>query len=506
MNAIESTLAAASVKTAAADFPSTEQWLVQGGDARIVLNPATGANKYGCRPQPDLTIAAFGSATATTISEAAFFAAGQLRNRLAQQVAGNDPGDVYADGMSRVRHELVELCGLSNSHGLDIVFAASGTDCHLIAAELVAGQSAGAARMLMVDEAETGSGVPAALSARHSTAMPDSPGNARGAAVAIPLRLADGTPRPGADIDADFERQVVAAAAAGQRVLLTMVDVSKTGMIAPSVACAVELQRRFPDMLEILVDACQFRIAPETLRAYLAQGFMVGITGSKFVTGPSFSGALLIPAALSGKLRDSRIGNNLQACSFRADWPTGWPVAKQFDAAPNFGLLLRWEAALKELRAFRAISNAAATHFLQAFAVAVRQRLDCDPVFDALAVPELQRQPFADSQSWDAIQTIFSFRLCRPSSATDKEPLKREEVMQVYLALQAAERGDLRVQLAQPVACGMRAGEVVSALRLCASSRLIVEAVQQNGRNEAAVIARALDALDQVARVVRAMG
>jgi hypothetical protein len=485
MNAIESSLAA--LQTASAPFPSTAQLLVQGGDARITLSPATDANKYGCRPQPDPAIAAFGSATATGISEASFFAADQLRNRLAQQVATNDPADVYADGMNRVRHELIELCGLGNCHGLDIVFAASGTDCHLLAAHLVAAAATSKVRILMVAEAETGSGVPAALSVPNAEL------------ALIPLRLADGTPRPAADIDADFEQQAVAAAAAGQRVLLGMVDVSKTGMIAPSVACAVNLHRRFPDTLNVLVDACQFRIAPATLQAYLAQGFMVGITGSKFITGPSFSGALLIPAAPAKKMRNSTVGNHLKTCSAKADWPSGWHAAAQLDDTPNFGLLLRWEAALKELRAFRSISNIVTTHFLQAFAAAVNQRLANDTAFAALPVPELQRPPFAATTGWDNIQTIFPFLLCRAG----KTPLSAEETARVYRALQDGAPGNERVQLAQPVACGERNGIAVSALRLCASARLIVEATQQNRRNEQAVIARALKALDKAAQYVK---
>ncbi len=487
MNAIESPLVAMPMQTAAAHFPSTAQLLVQGGDARIALSPATGTNKYGCRPQPDPAIAAFGSATATGISEASFFAANQLRNRLARQVATSDPADIYADGMNRVRRELIELCGLGNYLGLDIVFAASGTDSHLLAAHLVAGAATSALRILMVAEAETGSGVPAALSVPNAEL------------AVIPLRLADGTPRPAADIDADFEQQAVAAAAAGQRVLLGMVDVSKTGMIAPSVACAVNLRCRFPDTLDVLVDACQFRITPATLQAYLAQGFMVGITGSKFITGPSFSGALLIPAALAKKLRNSEMGNHLKTCSAKADWPTGWRAASQLDDTPNFGLLLRWEAALKELRAFRSISNIVTTHFLQAFANAISQRLASDPAFEALPVFELQRQPLAGTPGWDAIQTIFPFLLCR----AEKSPLSAAETARIYRALQDDAQGNERVQLAQPVPCGRRAGVEVSALRLCVSSRLIVEAMQQNGCNEQAVIARALKALDKVAQYVK---
>lgn len=518
MNALETAYAVAPAQgatqlRAAPHFPATEQLLVEGGDARILLNPATGTNKYGCRPRPDADIAAFGSATATTISESAFFAANQLRNRLAQHVATEDAADIYAEEMQRIRHELIELCELGSCHGLNIVFAASGTDVHLIAAQLSAQAGSAPVRILIVDPAETGSGVPAALSGRHFSGR-----SALGAAVtqnsmleksdrhdvvAIPIRLADGTPRPVADIDADFEQQVATAAAAGQRVLLAMVDVSKTGMIAPSVACAVGLHRRFPDTLDVLVDACQFRIAPTTLQAYLEQGFMVGVTGSKFITGPSFSGALLIPEKLSKKLRAGSATDKLQAYSARADWPASWGKTRKLDAVANFGLLLRWEGAMKELRAFRSVSNAAAAHFLRTFAEAIRLHLASNPVFEALPVPELQRHPFAATTAWDNTQTIFPFLLFRPVGTSARVPLSGEETAQIYLALQDASHGIVRVQLAQPVACGQRGGIAVSALRVCASSRLVVEAVQHNGRDEQVVIKRALRALDKVAQLVQ---
>jgi hypothetical protein len=282
-----------------------------------------------------------------------------------------------------------------------------------------------------------------------------------------------------------------------------MVDVSKTGMIAPSVKCAVELHRRFPNRLEVLVDACQFRLAPATLQSYLAQGFMVGITGSKFISGPSFSGALLIPAMLSRKLRTCADLDKLQAYSARADWPVGWNAARCLDKVPNFGLLLRWEGAIKELRAFRSLSNIVTMHFLQTFETAIKQRMANDPIFELLPVPELQRFPLSVTPSWDSVQTIFPFLLCHPARATGENLLSSEEMAQVYRALQGNPHEP--VQLAQPVDCGRRSVIAASALRLCMSSRLIVEAMEQNGRNQQLVINRALKALDKIAEIVRKM-
>ena len=117
--------------------------------------------------------------------------------------------------------------------------------------------------------------------------------------LSVPLRLVDGAPRALADVDAEVSVKVDAAVSSGGRVLLVMVDQSKTGLIAPSSACVAGLHRRHGGCVEVLVDACQLRLAPTALRDYLRQGFMVAVTGSKFLTGPSFSAALLLPEKMT---------------------------------------------------------------------------------------------------------------------------------------------------------------------------------------------------------------
>jgi hypothetical protein len=54
----------------------------------------------------------------------------------------------------------------------------------------------------------------------------------------------------------------------------------------------------------------------------------------------------------------------------------------------------------------------------------------------------------------------------------------------------------LRCQVGQPVPCGHRNGVPLSALRLCASARLVVEAASGGA---AQVIARAMAVLDKAA-------
>jgi hypothetical protein len=496
-------------------LPPTAELLVHGGDMRIAPDPALGTNQYGCRPLPDAGLLAFGSSTASVVSGAGFAAADSLRQQLLRAAETEAHPTIYARELGRMRRELLELCGVAAGRP-ECVFAASGTDIHLLAAQLVGNGQNEMPLTVMAEAAETGSGVPSALAGRHFSARSalgvdvvqgaTMAGNMQ--VVAVPVRQVDGTLRETAAVDAEVAAQVRQAVAARRRVLLVLTDVSKTGLIAPSPACVIALHRQFAGKVEVLVDACQFRLAPATLRAYLERGFMVALTGSKFVGGPSFSGALLVPESSARRLRWRALPPAVAAYSSRAEWPGNWAAADALGDAANFGLLLRWEAALTELRSFRALPETEVHDFLQAFAAAVCGRLADSPSFEALPVASLDRRSLLDRPAWDQVQTIFPFLLYRPL-AGGRKPLNRSETQQVYRLLQddLSGSGDLlslRCQLGQPVACGERDGTAVSALRLCASARLAVEALQ--GRDQAQrVIGHAIAALDKAALIVSAL-
>src|SRR5207302_8767504 len=117
------------------------------------------------------------------------------------------------------------------------------------------------------------------------------------------------------------------------------------------------------------------------------------------------------------------------------------------------------------------------------------------------------------SAGWDRHPTIFPFLLRGRRAGGGTAPLDRAQTDAVYrsLAINAAAALDrigdparivaaLRCQLGQPVPCGSRAGIELSALRLCASARLVVEA---ESHRAGAVIRRAMAARDKAALVGR---
>lgn len=460
-------------------LPDTAMLLSAGGDARIAIE--SGRNEYGCTVFPDPGLLEFGSSTASTISEAAFDAADALRGKL------------YADPdcereFSRIRREFSALCGIDD-HA--VLFAPSGTDIHMIASQLTAPQL-----VVMAEASETGRGVPDALSGRHfSSRSAHSKRLVKGGPIAdgvlpelssVEVRDEEGRPIDSGQIDAAFSEKIAAGLASGKKMLLVLTDVSKTGMIAPSIACALRLKEQCGESLEVLVDACQFRLARETLKAYLEKGFMVALTGSKFLTGPTFSGALVIPGSIGLK----RAGAALSSYASSHEWPEG--MRQELGSGDNFGLLLRWEAALSELRAFQSIPEIEVARFLARFSEAVEARLEKDPRFVPIDVPEIDRSALHLAASWDGMQTIFPFRLKMKGEMLEMHEAKIvHDMLRLDLsALSSHEAAATRCSLGQPVASG--------ALRICSSARLVVEGVKQG----ALVIDRALAALDKVALVL----
>jgi len=470
-------------------LPFLEDLLTGGGDARIVRG-ANGVNKYGCYAIPKPELLSYGSCTASTISKAGFAASAGLYRWLKAAARLEDSAATYARELNRMRGELVALHGLTHLSGLDIIFGASGTDLHLFAAQLLCLDAP--LLVIMAEAAETGSGVPAALNGRHfsdCTALGgvvtqgEWIGRKSNVEVAeVKCRAENGDLYSASVIDAEVEKLTASAIAKGQRVLLILTDLSKTGLAIPSPACALALKRRYADKLDILVDACQFRLSKVTIRAYLEQDFLLAMTGSKFVTGPAFSGALFVPRSMAQRLRGRKLPLMLSLYSPRADWPDTWAARSTLPDVANYGLLLRFEAALAELRAFHTLSETDIRAFLETFAAAIQKRLNDDPVFVPLATQEINRQPLAGQMSWDHIPTIFPFLMRRESGIL----LNKDEMKKIYELTTAA-----RCQLGQPVASG--------ALRLCVDMRLIVDALSPGGRGGEAVINGAMRVLDKAA-------
>jgi hypothetical protein len=300
----------------------------------------------------------------------------------------------------------------------------------------------------------------------------------------VALRLFDeaGDIRPRAASDAMVLGAVEGAIANGSHVLLQVMDSSKFGWRAPSEACLDEISRRWPDQVQIVVDACQMRLGRTRLRNYLDRGYLVLMTGSKFFTGPPFSGALLVPSALARDLDTAGdIAPGLLEYTSRSDWPKSWPALRsRFPVRANFGQWLRWEAALEEIRAYYSVPDKFRLSALATFGEGVEWIIASSPSLRLL--PPQQRSDGEGDDDELSRRTIFPFVIRRGDRILSLEQCKK-----LYRALardvvdEASADAPVAVAakpclIGQPVALGYGEEQPTAALRICAGARLVSEA------------------------------
>jgi hypothetical protein len=275
-----------------------------------------------------------------------------------------------------------------------------------------------------------------------------------------------------------------------------VLDVSKRGRAAPSLKGVKAICDRYGDSVDVVVDACQARLSSDAIRACVEAGWLVLVTGSKFFTGPPFSGALLVPPATVGRLERETLPAGLRGYTSAAEWPDLAAAAPLREDA-NYGLALRWHAALGEMRAFAAVPPARRRAILEKFCASVRHMIEQSPDLLMLPVPPLDRPVSEDD--WDAVPTIMSFGILSPPQGDQKRTLlDLDRARQVYQWLNADltpvlpetahgfERDVVvrRCHIGQPVPVAAEGGSVIGALRISAGARLVSGEPSHEGLGE----------------------
>nr|WP_295373443.1 hypothetical protein [uncultured Sphingosinicella sp.] len=361
----------------------TAELMALGGDARITLDEQSGLNSYGCAPKPMPAIS-YASSTASTVSAGAFAQARAFHFQLQRDARTRPVADIYADAMEDARQRLRLLYGIDES--VDIAFGPSGTDLEylVLATSLCAGKIV---RNIVVEVDEVGSGCLNAQKGRYfapRTALgldvttgdpvPGFP-EERMVIDTISLRNPDGSLRDVAERERVLAEVIERSVAAGEQVLLHVVHRSKTGLIAPCIDILEDLVGRYGDRLDVIVDACQGRISPKMIQAYLALGSTVFVTGSKFLGGPPFSAFAFLPKQLGDRMVDcGTAAEGLGAFFARGEMPARWTAMDAvLPQVTNFGLLLRLECGLFELSRLLAYGEDVVARAVQTFHQAVRE-------------------------------------------------------------------------------------------------------------------------------------
>ncbi len=455
--------------------------LTGGGDARLLLDRATGANVYGCRAVPREQALAFSSSTATSISHRSYRRANHARDELMRQSIATKPDEAFDAQIERMRNKLAACLDLGET---DIVFSPSGTDSQLHALLLAGHLMGGSIASVVVGADQTGSGTAHTARARHfshctaqgkTVTKGESIANTSQEFASIPVSLfaEDGAPRSERGIDNAVIAAVDEQIALGRKVILQTMDSSKLGWRAPTDACLREIRARWPHDVQIVVDACQMRIGRPRLREYLERGYIVLLTGSKFFTGPAFSGASLWPHSLSARIAAADTApDGLADYATSFDLPPRWHRMRDaLPPVPNYGQWLRWEAALEEMRAYYALSQTYRSTALKHLGDAVSCAIAASPVLELLPA-----QSHGDGFDEDLPATIFAFFVKR-----DGVRLELDAMTRIYRALNrdlALPDGTAERELAatlchigQPVA--LAAGTI---LRIAVGARLVTDA------------------------------
>ncbi|WP_249780567.1 hypothetical protein [Bradyrhizobium sp. dw_411] len=472
-------------------FAPLDRLLSGGGDPRLTINPATGLNEYGCRPFPSPDTLTFSSSTATSISERGYDRAREARDELMQSAIVVGIEAAFDARVEAMRDELKACLGLSRTQA-DVVFSPSGTDAQLQALFLTRARLGPAVTTVIVAADQTGSGtVNTSRGCHFSVETANGSRVRKGEPIAglapfvnsVALRLFDeaGDIRSGTASDAMVIRAVENAIANGSHVLLQVMDSSKFGWRAPSESCLEEISRRWPHQVQVVVDACQMRLGRARLRNYLDRGYLVLITGSKFFTGPPFSGALLVPSALAqGFEAAGDIAPGLLEYSSRSDWPQNWPgLRSRFPVRANVGQWLRWEAALEEIRAYYRVPDAFRLSALTTFGEGVEWIIASSPSLRLLPPQQRSGAEGADEDEFSQ-RTIFPFVIRRGDRILSLEACKKlyralaRDAVDVASADAPAAVASQPCLIGQPVALGCEA-QPIAALRICTGARMVTE-------------------------------
>ncbi len=423
-------------------------WMTRGGDARIVLDPDSGLNRYHSAPYPRDALA-FASSTANDLSADAM---AFLESEFVDGAHGLESGDAYAAYLDTLRSRIAGAYRLPD--GTDIFFAPSGTDLEYVALLAVAGRKPGGIANLLLGADEVGSGCIHSAAGRYfatETALVADvkPGQDIAGLPPIemgdfPVRNPEGEAFESETLVTQMAEAIAGALDKGRYPLVHVVHGSKTGLVLPHLDDIDRLKAQFGDNVAFVVDACQARITTQAIHDYLARDIIVFLTGSKFMGGPPFSGFALLPQGMAKAAAPLAAG--MATVFRRAEVPTGWAGADALHDSGNAGLALRLSASLFELERFQKLSIERVTRVVSAFNQAANE------MAEGLRARKVAATPAEDvDEEFEhpiEMQTLVTLDLCHDRNGAVSRKLDFEDAVSIHKAMTVD-----GVRLGQPVRC-----------------------------------------------------
>ena len=421
--------------------------LVAGGDSRLIIDPATGLNRYGTVPRPRPEAVHFSSSTASSISDYGFMLCDMLRRDLALAALhdGISPEALRCQAIDAMIAQLLALLALDPSEA-DIVLAPSGSDTELLAVMLALAAADRPLTNILIAPEETGRAVALAGSGRFFDDIAGSGASVRKGQEAWPsrsievkqvaIRSPDGEPRAIAEIEVELRYIVRAALAQGRGVLLHVLACSKTGLKAPSADCVTEIVAMAPEQIDVVVDACQMRTPFEEIAGWARLGWMTQLSGSKFFTGPPFSGALTLPPAY--RKRAAGVRALLAAApgvGRPEDWNEWWRarLASPKSSAPaSFGPVLRWVPALAEAHLLGALPVPLCRYAFDRFRARLVARLARSAWLTSIEAPDEPTEDGDDRPTDLATRSIVCFTVTVGDGLGERRTLDAQECQRLF--------------------------------------------------------------------------
>lgn len=474
----------------------TEAMLMLGGDLRLNVDPVQLLNKYGCRPFPRPEALTFASSTATSVSNVAFSRTEIKRQYLIESGLHMGIRVTLHRFSGHLKTKLRKALTLPESSTL--IMAPSGTDIALQLAGICQAVYTKSIVHILVASDETGSGVPMALLGRHfsdrtALGFEVQKGNQikgfdADELIKIPLRNEQGDLRSQTDIDEEVAETVRRIMKEDKQPVLHVMDQSKLGYSAPSSTALKNLEKEFGNQLLKIVDNSQLRMDQEDIRSYINRNYLMTITGSKYFTGPPFSGALIIPNkyALKWAAPDNTLPEGLEKYNCKNECPPSWNIGTNLPECMNLGLYMRWYSAIVEIQRYFSTPISLRYLGIEMFCNHVAQTIEQASFLEPLPDTHEMTKPTDDSIDRHMLKnrrTIFPFFV-----RTSDRVLTLDEVTRLYRLLNqnlSDQMGDTpdewdriasqACHIGQPVKAIHKDGTVSGVVRISLGSRVISE-------------------------------
>lgn len=426
-----------------------EEQLISNGDDRLLLDKNKISNKYGCRPIPYKHLS-YSSSTASTIEFDTFNYIKKYFRDNEDKI--NDFGWIENE-YQLIRDKLRAYIGLEDN--VDIALGSSGTDLELV--PLVYFNPNRKIFNIVVAPDEVGGGIKNIAQAKHFSEH-----LTNGAKVKIgetikgfqsydieysPVLIRkDSGDFLGNDIIEKKILEEIENHYYTANIILHIVYKSKTAIVTPRESFIKHISKVYPNVL-FVIDACQYRVNQATLKKFIKYNAMVLLTGSKFFGAPPFCAAVLVSPLLRERFTIEReMPYGLSDYFSRFEFPIRWKTFdKVLNKTLNIGLLLRWNAAIYEMKNFSLVNKNRFLHTVEIFNYVFKELESLMDFFEIEDIPEVD---MLNKMEKSFSQTILTFSL-------KDESLTYEDARKLYKQLLETENMPLEYQTAchigQPV-------------------------------------------------------